>query len=310
MLQIPEKDFHHSVNVSNVAVTSLADWLEACLVFSDERVSKNDVVDLLVEEQICNDDGQDMAYRIATQGWEEISRRQRWGGLSVEIETTRDRLTRVTAWEDDLFASFMLLLSLFRIYPKWATSHRDFVGQGDLFERCTELVCPSLLPGWQTYRADWTPDDAKNIPGIVEALCDLLFTAGAADLNEWIAPQGNDGGLDLVCYRTYGDEREGTPVFFLQCASGKNWRQKIHTPSGTEWQKYLNSAVVPSTGIIAPFVIETPELKRASLQGQVIVFDRIRILSAKRAVPITLPKDLADELREWMAVRIADLPMT
>ena len=310
MLQIPEKDFHRSVNVSNVAVTSLADWLEACLVFSDERVSKNDVVDLLVEEQICNDDGQDMAYRIATQGWEEISRRQRWGGLSVDIETTRDRLTRVTAWEDDLFASFMLLLSLFRIYPKWATSHRDFVGQGDLFERCTELVCPSLLPGWQTYRAGWTPNDAKNIPGIVEALCDLLFTAGAADLNEWIAPQGNDGGLDLVCYRTYGDEREGTPVFFLQCASGKYWRHKIHTPSGTEWQKYLNSAVVPSTGIIAPFVIETPELKRASLQGQVIVFDRIRILSAKRAAPITLPKDLADELREWMAVRIADLPMT
>lgn len=169
-------------------------------------------------------------------------------------------------------------------------------------------MCPSLLPGWKTYRAGWTPDDAKDVPGIVEELCNLLFTAGAADLDQWISPQGNDGGLDLVCYRTYGDEREGTPVFFLQCASGKNWRQKIHTPSGAEWQKYLNSAVMPSTGIVAPFVIENPELKRASLQGQVIVFDRIRLLSAKRAFPIVLPNELANDLREWMAIRIADLP--
>lgn len=131
MLQIPEKDFHLSVNVPNVAVTSLGDWLEACLLFSSERVSKNDVVDLLIEEQVCNDDGQDMAYRIATQGWEELTRRERWGGLSLKINFTRDRLTRTTTWEDDLFSSFMVLLSLFRIYPDWAARHKDYVGQGD-----------------------------------------------------------------------------------------------------------------------------------------------------------------------------------
>lgn len=310
MLQIPEKDFNKSVNVSNVDVTSLGDWLEACLLFSIERVSKNDVVDLLIEEQICNDDGQDMAYGIATQGWEELTRRGRWGGLSVEIEFARDRLTRTTTWEDDLFSSFMVLLSLFRIYPKWAAEHRDYVRQGDLFERCTELICPSLLPGWQAYRAGWTPNDTKNIPGIVEALCELLFTRGAADLDQWVAPQGNDGGLDLVCYRTFGDEREASPVFFLQCASGKNWREKIHTPNGETWKKYLNAAVTPSTGIIAPFIIESADLKRASLAGQAIVFDRIRLLSAKRSLPIALPVDLADDLRDWMTPRIANLPMT
>ncbi len=309
MLQIPEKDFRKSVNVSNVGVTSLGDWLEACLLFSQERVSKSDVVDLLIEEQICNDDDQDLAYRIATHGWEELNRRKRWGGLSLGIDFTRDRLTRIAAWEDDLFSSFMVLLSLFRIYPKWAGDHRDYVGQGDLFERCTEVICPSLLPGWKTYRSGWTPDDAKNIPGIVEALCDLLHTSGATDLGEWIAPQGNDGGLDLVCYRTYGDERQGTPVFFLQCASGKNWRDKIHTPNGETWKKYLNAAVTPSTGIIAPFVIENAELKRASLEGQAIVFDRIRLLSAKRSLPVELPEDLADELREWMRVRVEALPV-
>ena len=115
--------------------------------------------------------------------------------------------------------------------------------------------------------------------------------------------------LDLVCYRTYGDEREASPVFFLQCASGKNWREKIHTPNAETWKKYLNAAVAPSTGIIAPFVIENAELKRASLAGQAIVFDRIRLLSAKRSLPIELPAQLAIDLKNWMANRIDKLPM-
>ncbi len=39
---------------------------------------------------------------------------------------------------------------------------------------------------------------------------------------EWIGHNDKDGGLDLVCYRDFMDEREGMPMYFLQCASGKN----------------------------------------------------------------------------------------
>ena len=310
MLQIPEKDFNESVNVSNVDITSLGDWLEACLLFSTERVSKNDVVDLLIEEQVCKDDGQDLAYEIATHGWNELERRKRWAGLSLEMDFTRDRLTRHVTWEEDLFPAFLVLLSLFRIYPDWAGERSDYVVQGDLFERCIEVSGPSLLPGWRTYRAGWSPDDTKNIPAIVKSLCEVLFTPGAADLHKLIPPQGNDGGLDLVCYRSFGDEREAMPVFFLQCASGKNWRDKIHTPNAHIWQRYLSSAVAPSTGIVAPFVIDTDKLKRASLEGQTIIFDRLRILSARREYPVALPAELNVALRAWMEPRVTELPFT
>jgi hypothetical protein len=80
MLKIPEKDFLKSVKKSNVNPISLGDWLEANLLFSEEQISKSDVVDLLIEEQICDDD-QDQAYNIALQGWSELERRRRWGGL-------------------------------------------------------------------------------------------------------------------------------------------------------------------------------------------------------------------------------------
>ena len=301
-------DFKKSVKVSNVDTISLGDWLEACLLFSTDRVSKNDVVNLLIDGQICNDDGQDLAYQIATQGWNELVRRDRWHGLSLHVEFMRDRLTTQNTWEEDLFPSFLLLLSLLRIYPTWAAKHPDYIAQGDLFERCIEVAAPSLLPGWRTYRAGWTPDDTKNIPEIVEGLCDVLFTEGAANLEKWIAPQGNDGGLDLVCYRSYGDEREAMPVFFLQCASGKNWRDKIHTPSAATWQKYLDSAVAPSTGIVAPFVVSSEKLKLSGLEGQIVVFDRLRLLSARREYEMALPAELCDALRVWMEPRINELP--
>ena len=308
MLRIPEVDFKESVNISNVDITSLGDWLEACLLFSTDRVSKNDVSDLLLDEQVCRDDGQDLAYEIATDGWNELKRRNRWDGLSLEVDFTRDRLTGYVAWEDDLLPSFLVLLSLFKIYPDWAAERCDYSRQGDLFERCIEISAQSLLPGWKTYRTGWTYDDAKNISEIVEVLGEILFTSGASDLEEWSPSEEKDGGLDLVCYRAFGDEREAMPVFFLQCASGKNWRTKIHAPNAATWQKYLNSAVAPSTGIVAPFVIDEAKLKRAALQGQIIVFDRLRILSARREYPVALPPELDESLRNWMKPRVDELP--
>ena len=308
MLQVPEKDFQRSISRSNIDVTSLGDWLEACLLFSSDRVSKNDVVKILIDEQICNDDGQDLAFEIATNGWNELERRSQWNGLSLGVDFTHNRLMRHSSWENNLFPSFLILLSLLRIYPDWAARHRDSIGQGNLFEHCIEILGPSLLPGWKTYRTGWTPDDAKNIPKIVESLCEVLFTVGAPDLEQWIPAHSNDGGLDLVCYRSFGDEREAMPVFFLQCASGKNWRDKIHTPKASVWQKYLNSAVAPSTGIVAPFVIDDIKLRQASLEGQIIVFDRLRILSAHQEHPVELPEDLNDSLRAWMEPRVSELP--
>ena len=136
----------------------------------------------------------------------------------------------------------------------------------------------------------------------------LTLKSDSRHIDEWLITPGNDGGLDIVCYRSFDDEREATPVFFLQCASGKNWRTKIATPNPDLWQKLLNSAVKPSTGIVAPFVIDRKELKFHALVGQIIVFDRIRLIKAARAGNVQLPEDLAQELRDWMDPRVEHLP--
>lgn len=309
MLEIPSAGFQRSTTTSNVKTGYLADWLEANILFVAPDVAKSDVVDLLIEYQICPDDQQDLAHQIAVDGWNELDRRKRWGGVPPSVSISSMRIEAPDSWENTPLWSFFVLLSTLRIFPDWAKTHRAYTVQGDLFERVVETICPALLPGWTSYRTGWSPCNTKDIRTIVRELCTRLFVSGG-DPDRWINITDNDGGLDIVCYREFQDEREALPAFFLQCASGKNWRDKIETPNPFVWQKYLDSAVQPSTGIVAPFVIDEWELRRAALIGQVVVFDRLRMLSSARAAGITLPEDLLAELLAWMRPRVTDLPRT
>lgn len=308
MLEIPSVGFIRSATKSNVNIGSLADWLEANILFVEPHIAQSDVVDILIEYGICRDDRQDLAHQIAADGWSELDRRKRWGGVPTSVSIGTARIEAHATWESTPIWSFLVLLSTLRIYPDWAERHRAHAVQGDLFEKVVETICPALLPGWTSYRTGWSPDEATDVRTIVAELCTRLRVKGAPDLDDWAAPTSKDGGLDIVCYRQFEDEREALPTFLLQCASGKNWRDKIDTPNARRWQKYLNAAVRPSTGIVAPFVIEAGELRRAALDGQVVVFDRLRMLSAARAAGTTLPRDLLAELLEWMGPRIEDLP--
>jgi hypothetical protein len=265
MIQLPEYGFRRSVTKSNIDQNALADWLEAVVLFDREPVSKSDVVDILIEFEICPDGAQDLAHSIAESGWSELKRRQSWGGLPASFTIGTTRIEDTVDWQDDLIRAFFLLLSILRIFPDWAKDHVDHVLQGNLFEKVVEAICPAMLPGWKVFRAGWSPDEAQDIPTIIAQLCSRINVKGAVDPFDYVAPDAKDAGLDIVCYRAFGDTREALPVYLLQCASGKNWRQKVHTPNAYVWQKLLDSAVLPSTGIAAPFVIDTPEMKRAAL---------------------------------------------
>ncbi len=310
MLEIPQRGFRRSSATPNVDNNVLADWLEANILFEPPEVGKGDVVDMLVEYQICPDERQDIAHEIAAAGWNELVRRRRSGGLPPSVSINEMRVAMENSWKETPIWSFFVLLSTLRNYPEWARQHESHVVQGDLFERVVEALCPAMLPGWTTYRAGWSPNGAKSIHEIVEDLCERLYVAGAQDLDAWITTGGGDGGLDIVCYRRFQDEREALPMFFLQCASGKNWRTKVDTPDGKYWQKLLNSAVEPATGIVAPFVIEDKELRMAGLKGQVVVFDRLRVMSAACAATVTLDEDFLGELFDWMEPRVGALPRT
>lgn len=135
MLEIPPAGFKRSTNKSNVKTGYLADWLEANILFVASDVAKSDVVDLLIEYQICPDDQQDLAHQIAVDGWDELDRRQRWGGLPSSVSIGSARIEAHDSWQSTPLWSFFVLLSTLRIFPDWAKTHQAYAVQGDLFER-------------------------------------------------------------------------------------------------------------------------------------------------------------------------------
>lgn len=309
MLIRPEKGFARSKTRNNVGTSELADWIEASCFLLQERISKSDIVDILIEEHICDPDDQDLAHQIADAGFEEVGRRIRLLKGVGAIRRIKDHFLPLSRIEDEPLFAFFLTLSVSRIYPDWAGEFSDYPYQGDLFERVVESLCPSLLPGWITYRAGWSPNNAISISSIVDELCPLLNTRGHPNLSAWVPNAAKDGGLDLVCYRSFDDGKEAQPTFLIQCASGANWRRKVTTPNGVSWKQYLDSAVIPSTAIAAPFVITDDEVRFAGLEGQVTVFDRSRLLHGAVASNENLGEALLDEVFNFVAAYKSNLPL-
>ncbi len=306
MIAVPERGLLHPQSVEDVHTGVLADWLEANLLFWEPRITSSDVVESLLAYATFAGD-QEHGYAIASRGWQELRQRRRWGGTAGALAINADVIETGADWRESLIWSFFVLLSVQRIYPTWASTHADYPTQGDLFEQVVEAICPAIFPGWRSYRTGWSPNDAKDIPAIVDQLRSRIYVQGNANPERWLSEESKDGGLDIVCYRPFADEREALPVYFLQCASGRNWREKVTTPNAAVWQRVLDAAVQPSTGIAAPFVVDDDELRRAALQGQTIILDRLRMLSAATSAAISLPEHLRDTVRDWMHPRVESL---
>ena len=131
------------------------------------------------------------------------------------------------------------MLTFLQRYP--AKQHqrlhtKSYVKQGSLFEELSEESLTRL--GWKTLRTGWAS-------GISNPKFKLIVSQVAAELSEdWINNPGvklfkdaKEEGLDLVIHRPFVDSRWGRAFFLVQCASGGDWEDKLHTPCLEVWDE-------------------------------------------------------------------------
>lgn len=313
MLPLPQKGFSQSVNVNNVNREALGDWLEASALFGDDQFSMTDVADILVEQGVVStpdyldeeveDDDQDLANRIAMEGWVELRNRLKSSGIARNFQVDDDVVKTTGCWTTDPVRSFLVLLSLNPLYTNWAAACREISDQGLLFERVSANACERIFEGWHVYHAGWSAEGAKSIPQIVDDLSGLLGVRGSTNLTDWVGRSAKDAGLDLLCFRKFPDGQECVPYFAIQCASGNNWTSKLQEPSTSRWQKFLDSAFRPMRGLTIPFVIDDRKMAQSCLEIEGPLFDRNRLLSAGSHIDGWMA-DMADELIDWCRPRI------
>ena len=300
MLRIPTKGLQTSVHQHNCATDVLSDWIEGSALFTQTCISKSDVLDVLLEEQVYQDE--DFAWQYISDLWNELQYRVVHGRISA-LRIDPDRVTPKGDWNRFPAYSFCLTLAL-RDWCSCADNPNN--DQGELFERLTE--CSLSASGWKLLRTGWSSTNATGLPELVEKISSHIKEPVGGNIKEWLPSRGKDAGLDLVCYRPFSDGLGGRPLYFFQCASGRWWKKKTKTPDLELWAKLIDFSNSPVRGFAIPYVLPTTrEFRRVANSVNGFLLDRLRLIAPFAGVGKPIPSDLGSDLNQWLASRIEDL---
>jgi hypothetical protein len=307
MLSLPEKGFRGSsgtVHESDLAI--VCDWVEGSVLFSKTTLSKSDMSDVLVDENVYKD--QDDANQFVDLVWAKLEARKLLMGAGCPYDVGHRTIAARGNWEDFLPTSYLLVLSQAPLYEKLGEFNLGkYVEQGEIFE----LFCVEALQdmGWKTLRTGWSSGKgAKKLPAVVAAvtaeLCEGVVNADMVRKFE----ESNEEGCDLVCQRAFPDSRLGRPVYLVQCASGDNWEEKQETPDLELWKKFFPFSQHPQRGFCLPFALEDDEFEKSVHRVMGMLLDRHRLSGATHGNSSWLSAGLKARIKAWVDERQALIP--
>ena len=306
MLDIPTVGFARSIKEHNVDLDALCDWIEGNVLFEGEELSESNVVDVLCENEVY--DSQQFAWEIVGDAWRELARRIGWLNAGSPLTFKGRRLSRVQDWTEVPAHSFCLCLAYAKFYPAWAASFgSNYTAQGEYFEALTVESLGKHFPNWKIHLTGWSRTNTKKLAGVVEDVAAALGEP-IGNLKKWTSASANEAGLDIVCHRSFEDTRPSAPVLLVQCASGKHYEGKLHTPNLRIWCRIVEFTCKPSKAFSTPFALENDEFTQVTNLVNGMVLDRYRLLAPGRTDRNWLSARLSADILAWATPRIGDLP--
>lgn len=306
MLSIPNEGFTRSVEKIRMDISVVSDWIECSILLEGEETSINEVVDYLCDSSHCAN--QEIGHEIVNAAWSDIQRRISWIGAESGLEIDDSWIRRQRDWRDAVAHTFCVILSLAPKYSWWSSTFgRDYTEQGELFELLTQHSLQTQLGDtWTIMRTGWGGGIPISFEDVVQRIANAIFEEPYPE-PMWINEQQKELGLDLLCYRTFVDSRPSMPVYMLQCASGGNWKEKLHTPKLDKWKKVINFHNFPIKAFAIPFCVEDRDFYSSSIDIGGVFVERCRLLSANQYDRAWLPDDVNQRMRDWLDPRVSEL---
>lgn len=308
MLALPPKGFARSITKHNVDVAICCDWIEACALFGDGEVSGSDIVDILRENEIYAT--QEFAWELVNNVFLAIRERKRvlGDGYPLRIQAGM-RVVSDSPWQDVSPYAFCLALSLSKAYPAWWQAFgQDFGPQGKLFEDLTAEAVTATFTGWEVHQTGWSATQPNHIATVVRNVAELIGEV-TGEVRRWSAKRAKEAGLDLLCFKPFPDNRAGLPIMLFQCASGKDWKSKLHQPELRVWTKIVSFTIDPQKALAMPFALDPDEFRNHANVVNGLLLDRDRLLVPGQANREWISNDLRDRMRAWVEPRIETLPL-
>ena len=204
----------------------------------------------------------------------EIDRRQRIAGLAYPF-VKENSSVRVRSTSSSEFYKFLLLLSLKKSPLRKGKKYNEV---DELFDKVVgEAVKNHFGNGTKILRFGWPPSE-KRPHNFKKALDWLSGETGVRTGNNTGTPKNKDGGVDIVAWKPFLDNRTAFLIALVQCTVQLDWFPKAKDIHDMLWLARLDTARPAILSLAIPFIIETNYDKWDDLRRLVnLVFDRLRL---------------------------------
>jgi hypothetical protein len=224
-----------------------------------------------------------------------MSRRQRLcgGGYPFDVKTVgvRRRVSEATAYD--------ALLLMSREDGPFHASVTELHEAAKVFEYLTQSSMIGLLgPSSRSVRFGY-PSEEGRPPLFPEAIRWLAGKMGISLGQSYRPPRRQDGGVDVVAWRSFDDGRRGFPVVLVQCTLQRDYVAKSRDIDLRTWSGWLAFDSDPLTALALPFTVANDETWN-EMAANVIVLDRLRLTRLIAEAQVETPAATA-----WATVELA-----
>lgn len=274
MIELPDPD---SVDV-------IADWVELLILRNGKSIAKSKITSLVRSQ--TNEANEDRIDSVVM----ELERRQLLYGPKAPFKIVGDTINPKLKWKDGPEYALFLLCSLYGAEEKSKEGAK-------LFERLCCLALKNYMKG------DAITLGFPNEKTLSETIADLISYLNERPGGRKPTAHDKDRGVDVVAWKSHGDNRSSQVVVLLQCAAGLHWRDKKQVPLSS-WLKYIHWGTDPIPGIGIAKLLDSEKWDNV-VDEYTLIFDRARIFRALYSKPIG-DKKLTNKTRKWCNTRIAD----
>ena len=171
----------------------------------------------------------------------------------------------------------------------------------ELFERITCVAAQGLFgPETQALRFAWPSEEGRpsGFPDAVRWLSDRMHVPlGSA----YRPPRRQDGGVDVIAWRSFADGMPGFPILLTQCTIERDYVHKAADVDTRLWSGWLSLDVDPLTALTLPFVVAAGE-DWNEMASRTLVLDRLRLIRLIAPEAASPPG-----MVEWTAAQLAQM---
>lgn len=300
MLALPDKGVRQSTAAHNVDLSMFVDWLEASAIVDQDEISFSSIVDVLLEEQKYAK--QDFAWDLIELATREIERRLHALGDGYPFSLKKKRLKPRKTLKERPDYGYCLEVSLCSFYqPVKAPKPKEIQIRGLLMEQLAGSALTEMLPRWTIFITGWSKQKPIKFHQTAARVAELLWSAIKDDN---LFKERNEAGLDILCFRGFGDRNGGFQSLMVQCATGSSdWEKKRKEPDLAIWRNAVELPVVPTRALALPFALDERRFKESTIIVEGPVLDRFRILEPSKRGMEWLSAEMNDDLFNWCKAR-------